>query len=48
MIVQVMGTAKLENSAAEDQCSTKFSELKNIAAEKYIGVLRIIGSGTNS
>ena len=34
MIVQVMGTAKLEISASEDQCSTEFSELENIAAGK--------------
>ena len=48
MIVQIMGTAKLEISAAEDQCSTKFSELENIAAEKNIGVLWIIASGRKS
>ena len=30
--------AKLEILAAEDQCSTKFSELKKIAAEKNIRI----------
>ena len=36
-MVQIMGTAKLETSA-EDQCSTKFNELENIAAgKKHLG-----------
>ena len=44
LIVQVMSTAKLEISAAEYQCSTKFSELEKIAAEKNIGDIRIISN----
>ena len=36
-IVQIIGTAKLE-ILAEDQCSTKFNELENIAAgKKHLG-----------
>ena len=39
-IVQVTGTTNLENLAAEDQCSTKFSELENLAAgKKYLGTI---------